>query len=70
MPIRPATFLLIAAGLAMAQVASAQVAVTDAWVRGTVTGQTATGAFMKLKAATDTTLVGAASPVASVVGHP
>ncbi len=67
MPIRPATFLLIAAGLAMAQVASAQVAVTDAWVRGTVAGQTATGAFMKLKAATDTTLVGAASPVASVV---
>jgi len=67
MSIRRTVFLAIAAGLAMAQVAAAQVAVTDAWVRGTVAGQTTTGAFMQLKAAADATLVSAASPVASIV---
>jgi copper(I)-binding protein len=46
---------------------AAQVAVSDPWVRGTVAGQTTTGAFMQLKAATDATLVGASSPVAQVV---
>lgn len=67
MSIRHATFLLVATGVAMAQVAAAQVAVNDAWVRGTVAGQTATGAFMQLRAAADATLVSAASPVASIV---
>ncbi len=47
--------------------AEAQVAVSGAWVRGTVSGQMATGAFMQLKAAADATLVSAASPVAGVV---
>ncbi len=47
--------------------ALAQVTVTDAWVRGTVSGQKATGAFMQLKSAADTTLVGASSPVAKIV---
>jgi copper(I)-binding protein len=47
--------------------AFAQVAVTDAWVRGTVPGQMATGAFMQLTAKSDATLVGAASPAAKVV---
>jgi copper(I)-binding protein len=47
--------------------AIAQVTVTDAWVRGTVAGQKATGAFMKITSATDTILLSAASPVASVV---
>jgi len=47
--------------------ADAQVTVADAWVRGTVTGQKATGAFMELRSATDTALVAAASPVAGVV---
>ncbi len=56
---------LIAALLAAP--ALAQVTVTDAWVRGTVTGQKATGAFMNLTSATDATLVGASSPVAKVV---
>ncbi len=46
--------------------AGAQVAVTDAWVRGTVPGQKATGAFMQLTSPADTTLVGAASPAAKV----
>lgn len=47
--------------------ALAQVAVSDAWVRGTVEGQRATGAFMKLAPATDQKLVAAASPVAKIV---
>ncbi len=67
MSIRHATFLVLAAGVATAQIAAAQVTVTDAWVRGTVAGQTTTGAFMQLKAAADASLVSAASPVASIV---
>ena len=59
--------ILAAAGLATAPAASAQVAVTDPWVRGTVTGQKATGAFMQLKSPADTALVAAASPVAKIV---
>jgi copper(I)-binding protein len=58
---------LAVAGLAAAAAASAQVTVTDAWVRGTVTGQMATGAFMQLKSPADTALVAAASPVAKIV---
>jgi len=48
-------------------VAFAQVTVTDPWVRGTVAGQRATGAFMKLTPAADQKLVAAASPVAKIV---
>ena len=58
-------FTLLAALLSFP--ALAQVAVTDAWVRGTVAGQMGTGAFMQLKAASDATLVGATSPAAKVV---
>ena len=47
--------------------AAAQVSVKDAWVRGTVAGQKATGAFMQITSATDTALVAVASPVAKVV---
>ena len=43
------------------------VAVADAWARATVTGQKASGVFMKLTAAQATRLVGASSPVAGVV---
>jgi hypothetical protein len=57
----------LAAALAWAPSTSAQVAVTDAWVRGTVTGQKATGAFMQLKSPADAALVAAASPVARIV---
>lgn len=46
---------------------SAQVSVTDPWVRGTVPGQQSTGAFMQLTSTTDTTLVGVASSAAKVV---
>jgi copper(I)-binding protein len=47
--------------------ATAQVAVSDAWVRGTVAGQMGTGAFMRLTSSADTTLIGVASPAAKVV---
>jgi copper(I)-binding protein len=56
---------LLAAALALP--AAAQVAVTDAWVRGTVAGQSATGAFMRLTSVSDASLVAAASPVAGIV---
>jgi periplasmic copper chaperone A len=51
----------------LAAPAAAQVTITDAWVRGTVPGQKATGAFMNLTSATDATLVSASSPAAKVV---
>ena len=44
-------FTLVAAGWACN--AWSQVTVSDAWVRGTVQGQTATGAFMTLKSPAD-----------------
>jgi copper(I)-binding protein len=47
--------------------ATSQVVVSDAWVRGMVPGQTTTGAYMQLKSATDTTLIGVASPAAGIV---
>ncbi len=47
--------------------AVAQVTVKDAWVRGTVAAQKATGAFMQLQSAQDVRLVSAKSPVAGVV---
>jgi len=55
------------AALLFALPAAAQVTVTDPWVRGTVQGQLATGAFMKLQSAKEARLVEAASPVAGVV---
>ncbi|WP_348697642.1 copper chaperone PCu(A)C [Duganella fentianensis] len=47
--------------------AMAQVTVSEAWVRGTVAQQKATGAFMTLNAAQDSRLVAASSPVAGMV---
>jgi copper(I)-binding protein len=47
--------------------AMAQVSVKDAWVRGTVPGQKATGAFMQITSNSDTSLVSVTSPVAKVV---
>jgi len=61
--IRFATFL---AALLAAPALFAQVAVTDPWVRGTVSSQKATGAFMQLKSAADAKLVAASSPVAGI----
>lgn len=62
-----ATLVVVGSSLAFAPGAVAQVVVKDAWVRGTVQGQGATGAFMQLTSPTDTVLVGAASPVAKIV---
>ncbi|HQZ45213.1 MAG TPA: copper chaperone PCu(A)C [Usitatibacteraceae bacterium] len=59
---------LCVAGLALAAAqAWAGVTVTEAWVRATVPAQTATGAFMKLKASEDVTLFNAASAAARIV---
>jgi copper(I)-binding protein len=55
-------FLLFAAAAV-----HAQVQVKDAWVRSTVSQQTATGAFMSLSAPADAMLVSASSPAAAVV---
>ena len=52
---------------AVAATAHAEVNVKDPWVRATVTGQKATGAFMQLKADADVSLVGASSPAAGIV---
>lgn len=61
-------FAVLTIAVALAWPASAQeVSVKDAWVRATVPGQKATGAFMELIASSDAALVAAASPVAGVV---
>lgn len=61
-------FLLVLFVLLWVPIAAlAQVEVSDAWVRATVAGQSATGAFMKLVAASDTALVAVASPAAKSV---
>ena len=60
--------LPLAAVLGLASTATlAQVTVSEPWVRGTVESQMATGAFMRLTAATDARLLGARSPVAGIV---
>lgn len=60
--------LPLAAALGLASTAAlAQVTVSEPWVRGTVESQMATGAFMRLTAATDARLLGARSPVAGIV---
>jgi copper(I)-binding protein len=61
-----AALLAVAMILAAAPPAAAQVTVTDAWARAVVPGQMATGAFMRVTAATDATLVGVASPAARI----
>jgi len=55
------------ATLALNAWAHSSVKIEDAWVRGTVAQQKATGAFMRLTAQRDTRLVAASSPVAGVV---
>jgi periplasmic copper chaperone A len=55
------------AALALNAWAQSSVKIEDAWVRGTVAQQKATGAFMRLTAERDARLVAASSPVAGVV---
>mgnify|MGYP006281348537 FL=1 len=58
--------IVLAAFLGSAAFAQ-NITVADAWVRATVQGQKATGAFMKLTAKDNLKLVSAVSPVAGVV---
>ncbi len=67
MQVRNAFVSVVLAVSASALWAQAQVKVEDAWVRGTVAQQKATGAFMRLTAAQPVRLVAAQSPVAGVV---
>ena len=60
-------FAALLAGCAFLALAQAEVTVTEPWVRGTVSGQKASGAFMGLKSSSDVRLVGASSPAAKVV---
>jgi periplasmic copper chaperone A len=57
-------FIVAAVLLAWAAAAAADVTVTDAWIRGTVPGQRATGAFMQLRSTTDAKLVAVSTPAA------
>lgn len=59
--------LLALAALVLSAAANAQVEAKNVWARATVQGQMGTGAFMTLTAQQPLRLVGAASPVASVV---
>lgn len=45
---------------------AADINVKAPWVRGTVTGQQATGAFMEITSTTGATLIGASSPIANI----
>jgi len=54
------------AALACGTVYAQNIEVRDAWVRASVPGQKATGAFMKIKAKDSVRLVGVASPAAAV----
>ncbi|MEN7529959.1 copper chaperone PCu(A)C [Cupriavidus sp. 2SB] len=57
------------AGLLTSAQAMAQVDVSDAWVRGTVPAQTASGAFMTIHAHQGAKLVGVSSPLGSAELH-
>ena len=69
----PTTRLIAAAACALATLlslptqAQTQTRVQDAWVRGTVPQQTATGAFMRLSSPAGGKLVSANSPAAGLV---
>lgn len=58
---------LAAATLLAASAAHAQTTVAEPWVRSTVAGQKATGAFLQITSAAGGRLVSASSPVAGVV---
>lgn len=62
-----ASLIAAAIGLSVVTTAVAQVTVSNAWVRGTVAGQKATGAFMQLNSSADVSLVAVASPSAKFV---
>ena len=55
--------LLLLALLCAAQAQAQSVTVKDAWIRGTVQGQTATGAFMELTGKSNARLIGVSTPL-------
>jgi copper(I)-binding protein len=59
------SLLAALAGISLSAVAETRV--DDAWVRATVAGQPSSGAFMRITADTDSTLVSVTSPVAKDV---
>jgi hypothetical protein len=63
---KPHILAVAAVAAFVAASAAAQVTITNAWVRGTVASQKATGAFMQLASGADTSLVGVSSPVAKI----
>lgn len=65
--IRRIPALAVWASLCVAAAAHAQVQVKDAWVRATVPGQRATGAFMQLQSGQGAKLLSASSHAASIV---
>jgi len=66
-PTRLKAALLLASLLGLAGTASAATQVDNAWVRATVAGQHASGAFMDITASTDSKLIEVQSPVAKNV---
>ena len=58
--------LAILLGMSSADALAADVDIKDPWVRGTVSGQQATGAFMEITSKSGAALVGASSPAAGV----
>ncbi|RLK35958.1 copper chaperone PCu(A)C [Cupriavidus plantarum] len=66
---RAASAVMFAAALLASGAAIAQVEVSNAWVRGTVPAQTASGAFMTLHAHEAARLVGVSSPVGTAELH-
>jgi len=63
----PAALLTLKAeGAAGAPTGNANVAISDAWVRPTVTGQKATGAFLKLVAKDNSKLLSVSTPIAGL----
>lgn len=67
MKIWKSTGICVMALFAGTSMAFADVVVSEAWVRGTVKGQTETGAFMTLKSSEPTQLLHVTSPVAKMV---
>lgn len=61
------TLFWVSASIAGHAVLAQDVSVTNAWVRGTVPAQKATGAFMELTSKDDAALMSATSPVAGTV---
>lgn len=64
---RSTRYACFALALLSAPLFAQEISVKDAWIRGTVQGQSATGAFMELTGKSNARLVGAASPAAKNV---